>query len=162
VELQQIENQQDGVRKILMRNGQVLAEDRGVPAIRNGVMYFTSSQGLHAVDLKTQKELWMLEQKGLLAAQPLIVQGADGTGVVYFGSAKGLLSQQIVSGAVGGARAKFQVRIVAGGGNVAVQPVPAQPQAEDKDEQPQEAARYGLSALRLPVGAKSAEAPAGK
>lgn len=48
------------------------------PCVHDGLMYVGSAAGLHAVDLKTQLEVWRIDAKGV-TVQPFVVDG-----VLYF------------------------------------------------------------------------------
>jgi len=63
-----------GVQVVVIRASVRYSPDR-MPAVADGVVYVTTIEGLHAVDLEAGREIWKLQIRGLCAARPEVADG---------------------------------------------------------------------------------------
>jgi outer membrane protein assembly factor BamB len=66
-------------------NGRLISGGMGQeyqPVVAGGAIYYGAPDGLHAVDLRTRQETWVLQTAGAVCTRPVVADG-----VIYFGVA---------------------------------------------------------------------------
>ena len=87
---------QNGLQQVVVQGGGVIqfavggtgmmgAAAATAPAVAAGVAYIGDSKGLHAIDVKTKQELWVLKTEDPVVGAPVISKG-----VLYFLTAPGM------------------------------------------------------------------------